>query len=74
LTNFRMKYAPQTLDEAVFPSVNAKQIVTDVANLTSPDHIILYGPYGTGKTTAAKLMRKLESVVRQAKLTSCTRR
>jgi len=53
-----MKYAPQTLDEVVFPSVNAKQIITDVANLTSPDHIILYGPYGTGKTTAEKLITK----------------
>lgn len=54
--SFRLKYAPKTLADVVFPSQNAKQIITDMVELERLNHLILFGPYGTGKTTVAKLI------------------
>jgi len=56
MPNFRVKYAPKTLSDVVFPSENAKQIITDMVELKTLNHLILYGPYGTGKTTVANLI------------------
>jgi DNA polymerase III delta prime subunit len=54
--NFRLKYAPKTLDDVVFPSQAAKQIIMDMVEHKRLSHLILYGPYGTGKTTVAELI------------------
>ena len=54
--NFRLKYAPKTMADVVFPSQDAKQIITDMVELKRLNHLILYGSYGTGKTTVAELI------------------
>lgn len=54
--NFRLKYAPETLADVVFPSQDAKQVITDMVELKRLNHLLLYGPCGTGKTTVAELI------------------
>lgn len=56
MLNFRLKYAPKTLNDVVFPSASIKQIITDMVELKTLNHLILYGNYGTGKTTVAELI------------------
>ncbi|MEH6515025.1 MAG: AAA family ATPase, partial [Maribacter arcticus] len=56
--NFRLKYAPKTLGDVVFPSQAAEQIITDMVELKRLNHLILFGSYGTGKTTVAELIPK----------------
>ena len=51
------KYAPQSLSEMVFANSAAETRVTALANAQlSSNFVLLYGPNGTGKSTAARLI------------------
>ena len=56
MANLRLKYAPNSLDDVVFPSSDAKQVIMDMVELKTLNHVILYGPCGTGKTSVAELI------------------
>jgi replication-associated recombination protein RarA len=50
------KYAPESLHEAVIPSVATANRINGYATGGLNGHIILYGPNGTGKSTVAHLL------------------
>ncbi|CAM8663886.1 HolB ATPase involved in DNA replication [Paracoccaceae bacterium] len=56
MTKFEIKYEPQSLNDIVYPHTVIEQQVKAIGNGSCDDHILLYGPHGTGKTTAVKLM------------------
>lgn len=61
MKDLTQKYAPKTINDIVFKSVNAQQQIVDIVNGNVPFPsskcgILLYGTYGTGKTQLAKLL------------------
>lgn len=54
--NFRAAYAPHTLQELVWPSPYAKDLIEVYADGLIDGHLLLHGPFGTGKTTICKLI------------------
>jgi replication factor C subunit 3/5 len=56
MTKFEIKYEPQSLNDLVYPDPVIEQQIAAIGNGGCEDHILLYGPHGTGKTTAVKLM------------------
>lgn len=56
------KYQPQTIAEVVFGNDESRQLIEDITNGTFPfpfegkTGILLYGTYGTGKTTLANIL------------------
>ncbi|MDK9721297.1 MAG: DnaA/Hda family protein [Rhodospirillales bacterium] len=56
---FSVKYAPQTIDEMVFPDDATKAIARQIAEGKRFCHLLLYGPNGTGKTSFAKVLPNL---------------
>lgn len=51
------KYAPTTLDEVVFADdTTRQQFLNFPSSPASVPHLLLHGPYGTGKTTVAQLL------------------
>lgn len=53
-----IKYAPQTLDEVIYPSLVVERTIKGYASGRLEGHVMLYGPNGTGKTTVANLLIK----------------
>lgn len=53
-----IKYAPNNLDEVIFPSTAVQRRIMGYATGQLSGHIILHGPNGTGKTTVANLLVK----------------
>lgn len=65
------KYKPLSLNDVVFPDDDTRNLVTAIAQGKPPDHLILHGPYGTGKSALvdamineAELYRKVDVVKR----------
>ncbi len=65
------KYKPLSLNDVVFPDDDTRNLVTEIAQGKPPDHLILHGPYGTGKSALvdamineAELYRKVDVVKR----------
>lgn len=56
---FSVKYAPQTIDEMVFPDDATKAIVRQIAEGNRFCHLLFHGPNGTGKTSLAKALPNL---------------
>ena len=61
MEDFSKKYAPKTIDEIVFKSINEQQQIMDIVNgkVSFPNTkcgILLYGTWGTGKSQLAKLL------------------
>ena len=53
-----IKYAPNDLDELIYPNIGVERRVKGYASKKLEGHIILHGPNGTGKTTLANLLVK----------------
>ena len=53
-----IKYAPNQLDEVIYPNVGVERRVKGYASKQLEGHIILHGPNGTGKTSLANLLVK----------------
>jgi len=51
-----IKYAPQNLDEVIFPSVAVERRLKGYGKDGINGHVMLYGPNGTGKTAVARLL------------------
>lgn len=56
MTKFEIKYQPLSLNDIVYPHPVIEHQVKATGNGGCDDHILLFGPHGTGKTTAVKLM------------------
>jgi DNA polymerase III delta prime subunit len=61
MEDFTQKYAPKTINDIVFKSVNEQQQIMDIVNgkvpfPTTKCGILLYGTWGTGKSQLAKLL------------------
>ena len=50
------KYAPQNLNEVLYPSVAVERRIMAYATKQLEGHILLWGPNGTSKTTIANLL------------------
>lgn len=50
------KYAPQNLNEVLYPSVAVERRIMAYATKQLEGHILLHGPNGTSKTTVANLL------------------
>jgi len=53
---FENKYAPQVLADFVFPSDAVERHAMNFIDNDMDRHLLLFGPWGTGKTTLAKLL------------------
>lgn len=51
-----IKYAPQSLGDVIYPNQAVKTRIDAYANGLLENHIILFGPNGTGKSTIARLL------------------
>lgn len=51
-----IKYAPQNLNEVLYPSVAVERRIKAYASKDLEGHILLWGPNGTSKTTIANLL------------------
>ena len=51
-----IKYAPQKLNEVIYPSIAVERRINAYANKDLEGHILLWGPNGTSKTTIANLL------------------
>ena len=58
--SLQAKYEPKTLDEIIYPNDGAETAIASFLEkaLGGPTNLILYGPYGTGKTKLANLIAK----------------
>lgn len=50
------KYQPRSLDEIIFPDVTTKTLIGAYADRRFDQHLLLWGPNGTGKTGLADLL------------------
>lgn len=51
-----IKYAPQSLGDVIYPSLAVQTRIDAYANKALEGNILLWGPNGTGKSTAAHLL------------------
>jgi DNA polymerase III delta prime subunit len=56
MPKFEIKYQPQSLNDIVYPYPVIEQQVKAIGNGGCDDHVLLYGPHGTGKTTVVDRM------------------
>lgn len=56
MTTFAERHAPKNLNDLVFADKATRQRIDDYANGTCDGHILLHGPFGTGKSTVARMI------------------
>lgn len=54
--NFRAAHAPQTLTDLVWSTPAAKELIEDYKDGLIEGHLLLHGPFGTGKTTICNMV------------------
>ncbi len=54
----RNNHQPKTIGDLVIPSPKTRQRLEEYANGTRSGHMIMHGPKGTGKTSAANIISK----------------
>lgn len=54
----RKKYEPKTIDDLVIPNPKTRERLEDYADGLRAGHMIMHGPKGTGKTSAAEIISK----------------
>lgn len=54
--NFHSAHAPQTLTDLAWPTQTAKDLVQDYVDGLIGGHLLLPGPFGTGKTSICKIV------------------
>ena len=57
--NFETKYRPQTFNDLVFSDGITQKRLLDYANNRRHGNIIFHGPFGTAKSTTARLIQKM---------------
>ncbi len=58
---FEKRYAPQIFGDLIFPDSNTRQRIWEFANNKRHNSLILHGPYGTGKTTTARMLERMRA-------------
>lgn len=58
---FQHKYAPQTFGDLIFPDLKTKQRLWDFGNNQRHNSLIFHGPFGTAKTTTARVLEKMRT-------------
>jgi DNA polymerase III delta prime subunit len=61
MSTFEKKYAPTTFEDLIFPDSNTRQRLWEYGNNKRHGSLIFHGPYGTAKTTTAKLLEKMRA-------------
>lgn len=54
----RKKHEPKTIDDLVIPNPKTRERLEDYANGLRNHHMVMHGPKGTGKTSAAEIISK----------------
>ena len=58
---FERKYAPQNFGDLIFPDSNTRQRVWEFGNKLRHNSLIFHGPYGTAKTTTARMLNAMRT-------------
>lgn len=58
---FEKKYAPQTFGDLIFPDSKTRQRIWEFANNKRHNSLIFHGPYGTAKTTTARMLEQMRA-------------
>ncbi|MBO6676573.1 MAG: AAA family ATPase [Rhizobiales bacterium] len=58
MNKFATKYAPRSFDDLVFTSADVEKQLSDHVAKRCSGSLILFGQYGTGKTTAAQIIAR----------------
>jgi DNA polymerase III delta prime subunit len=56
MTKFEIKYEPQSLNDIVYPHTVIEHQIKAIGNGGCDDHVLLFGPHGSGKTTTIARM------------------
>ena len=59
MSRFLIEYAPKSINDVVLNNQTLLPMFQAIANGTSTNNLMLYGPVGTGKTAIAKLVTEL---------------
>lgn len=58
---FEKKYAPQTFGDLISPDSKTRQRIWEFANNKRHNSLIFHGPYGTAKTTTARMLEQMRA-------------
>lgn len=58
---FEQKYAPKTFGDLIFPDSKTRQRVWEFGNNKRHNNLIFHGPYGTAKTTTARMLEQMRA-------------
>lgn len=68
---FAIKYAPHSFDDLVIEKENIRRRLQQYADGTRTKHLLIYGPTGTGKSAAARVIMETRVGLEMAKFTKC---
>lgn len=58
MITFAQKYIPKDFDDLIFPDSNTRQRIWEFSHNRRHNSLILHGPYGTAKSTTARLIAR----------------
>jgi replication factor C subunit 3/5 len=68
---FGIKYAPHSFDDLVIEKENIRRRLQQYADGTRTKHLLIYGPTGTGKSAAARVIMEARVGRELAEFTKC---